>query len=338
MGIARRGEPWLHILLWSLLLMLPYLLGSRFNHYSIGPLPGLFFTITGFLHIAMFYLNAFFLYPRLYTLRRWFIYVLSAIGVIVLVTFIKHYILITWFSTDPTYKESWRLIGGPTLVVFFASILYRNITDKRRTEKEKQLQTSEALSNELKFLRSQISPHFLFNVLTNLVALARKKSAQLEPSLLMLSGLMRYMLYDTRHSKILLQQEIAYLESYIALQQLRFGDEIRVDTDLSFLSPDQPLEIEPMLLIPFVENAFKHGIGYTGGPWIQIRLMNRGNLIEFEVNNGYTEDSNERNDETSGIGIENVSNRLRLLYNEHYSLNITRDKDVFSIQLMLALS
>ena len=334
--LAGSRQAWLHIILWSLVLFLPYLVGSAANRYSIGSLPGIFFTLTGFIHIGLFYGNAFFLYPKLYTLRRWFAYLVSAVLLLGGIIFFKHYILVHWFAHEPLDANAWRLIIAPTAATFFISIVYRNIMDKSRAEKERQERKAETLAGELKFLRSQISPHFMFNVLTNLVALARKKSDQLEPSLLMLSGLMRYMLYDTRNNKISLQQEIDYLESYIALQQLRFGSEVRVESDISLAGADA-LTIEPMLLIPFVENAFKHGVGFVGEPWMSIQLKLQGNILHFEVKNNYTDHAAEKKDDLSGIGIENVSARLGMLYKGNYTLNITRDPEIFNIQLMLML-
>src|SRR5205085_7019396 len=112
------------------------------------------------------------------------------------------------------------------------------------------------LKSELSFLRSQISPHFMFNVINNIVALARKKSDLVEPSLIQLSQLMRYFLYDSNAEKVPLEKEVKYLENYIALQQQRIGNNI---IKLNISGVHGGYEIEPMLLIPFVENAFKHG-------------------------------------------------------------------------------
>src|SRR5690606_33933785 len=134
--------------------------------------------------------------------------------------------------------------------VFFAiSIVYRKILDTIHRERLQKEERAEQLATELKFLRSQINPHFLFNTLTNLVSLARKKSELLEPALIQLSDLMRYMLYDTQGKRVPLSKEITYLRNYIGLQQLRFGEHIDVSIAIE-LSPDveQQSLIEPMLL------------------------------------------------------------------------------------------
>ena len=326
---------WMHIIVWSLLLLLPFIIGSATNHFSIGKIPALFFVVTGFIHIGLFYGNAFFLYPKLYTLRHWLIYLLCMVVILITVIAVKHYMLLHWFGLTTLEANSWRMIVAPVVLTFLISLLYRNVIDKNRIESERQETKSALLAAELQFLRSQISPHFMFNVLTNLVTLSRKKSDQLEPALLMLSGLMRYMLYDTRHSKISLQQEIEYLENYIALQRLRFADGVKVDTDIS--APVGSPEIEPMLLIPFVENAFKHGICFETTPWVYVLLKLEGHTLIFEVLNNYTSQPAETKDQVSGIGIENVSTRLQLLYKDKHTLTINKMPDTFHVQLKITL-
>ena len=192
------------------------------------------------------------------------------------------------------------------------------------------------LEMELKFLRSQISPHFLLNILTNLVSLARKKSENLESSLLMLSGLMRYMLYDA-DKKISLQQEVEYLESFVSLQKLRFERDVKIMFNIE-LSPEQRNYcIEPMLLIPFIENAFKHGTGYVDHPAIDIDLTaNNGDLF-FRVKNKFDQETDTTKDEMSGIGLNNVRSRLALLYPEKHNLVIQNNKNMFNITLTLKL-
>ena len=189
---------------------------------------------------------------------------------------------------------------------------------------------------ELKFLRSQISPHFLFNILTNLASLARKKSDHLEESLLMLSGLMRYMLYDAE-KKISLKQEVEYLESFITLQQLRFGRDVRIVFSIALSNEQTSYSIEPMLLIPFVENAFKHGTGYMDQPAIDINLMVKERELIFQVKNKFDRETDASKDESSGIGLNNVRSRLALLYPETHSLTIHTDNGLFCINLTLTL-
>lgn len=223
----------------------------------------------------------------------------------------------------------------PYLFILAASTAYRVIIDK--IEADKLLKESENvnLKTELSFLRSQVSPHFMFNVLNNMVALARKKSEQLEPSLIKLSSLMRYMLYEADEETVPLEKEIEYLQSYIDLQQQRFGKNVQVDVSMEAL--DGNYEIEPMLLIPFVENAFKHGTGIIECAQIIIDLHVRNNILYFSVRNKYNADRQDVKDKTSGIGLTNVKRRLNLLYGTNHTLLITKQDNWFVASLQLNL-
>lgn len=324
----------LHALVWSIVLFLPYLVSDAGSQYKIGPLPGLYFTMSGIIHMMIFYGNALFLYPRLLNRVYWPVYVASVILLIFSFYWVKLYILTTWFPGASPDARSHVLF--PSVVAFIASVFYSITVDKIRTEKQQKENEAMQLEVELKFLRSQISPHFLFNVLTSLVSLARKKSDHLESSLLMLSGLIRYMLYDTG-KKISVQQEVEYLESYIALQKMRFGRDVKIVFNADISPGEAYHSIEPMLLIPFVENAFKHGTGYVDQPFIDIRLTVKENLLVLQVKNKFEGKTDTSKDDSSGIGLRNVRSRLTLLYPGRHDLVIGMDKNLFRIHLTLKL-
>ena len=324
----------LHVLAWSIVLFFPYLVSSAANQYKIGPLPGLYFTLSGIIHMIIFYVNALFLYPKLLNKLYWWLYIVVAILLIFLSGRVKSYMLASGFPDALPDARSHILF--PSVMAFIASILYSIAVDKIRAEKLRQENEASKLEMELKLLRSQISPHFLFNILTNFVSLARKKSDQLEPSLLMLSGLMRYMLYDSG-KKISLEQEVEYLESYIALQTLRFGRDVRIISNISLSHEDANNNIEQMLLIPFVENAFKHGTGYISQPIIEINLTVREGELVFQVKNKFDRETDTSKDKSSGIGLSNVRSRLTLLYPGRHDLVIHNDNNLFSIHLTLQL-
>jgi LytS/YehU family sensor histidine kinase len=169
-----------------------------------------------------------------------------------------------------------------------------------------------------------------------MVALARKQSELLEPSLIKLSSLMRYMLYETGEQKVLLEKETEYLQSYIDLQQQRFGKKLMVNVTLP--AADKQYEIEPMLLIPFVENAFKHGTGMIENAQIDISLTALNDRLQFTVKNKYDPTTNEVRDAEGGIGLGNVQRRLELLYASKHKLEISKDKNTFSVSLQLQLN
>jgi sensor histidine kinase YesM len=168
-----------------------------------------------------------------------------------------------------------------------------------------------------------------------MVALARKKSDILEPSLIKLSSLLRYMLYETDEEKVLLEKEIDYLRSYIDLQMQRFGSKVKVNVSMEDF--DKSYFIEPMLLIPFVENAFKHGTGLIQNAEISVELKAQNNLLQFVVTNQHDNNSQETKDKTSGIGLQNVRRRLNLLYKNNYGLLISDKDNKFVVSLQLNL-
>ena len=224
----------------------------------------------------------------------------------------------------------------PTFVLTLAvSTAYEFMRDKAKADQQNQQRQEENLKTELSFLRSQVSPHFIFNVLNNMVALVRMKSDQLEPTIINLSSLMQHMVYETDEEKVLLQKEVDYLQSYIDLQRQRFG--AKLNLKISLKVPEEDYSIEPMLLIPFVENAFKHGVGLIKDPEIDIDLFTKNGLLYFSVRNRFNPDTKEVRDKTSGIGLANVRRRLNLLYGNDHQLLVTRDNNWFLVSLQLKL-
>lgn len=331
-------EVGIHALIWGLLLLLPYLVSTPANGYKVGPIPGLFFTISGFIHMGIFYSNAFFFYPRLMNWKYWWLYIPVAILLLIISFQLKFFILSTWFPDVLKDFRAYKFIFGPSVGIFVISIIYRRIVNKIQFEKAQEKKRTEQLSTELKFLRSQVSPHFLFNVLTNLVSLARKKSDKLESSLIMLSDLMRYMLYDTQAKKVSVIKEIEYLKSYIELQKMRFGNEVVVNHVAEMEEAAANYTIEPMLLIPFVENAFKHGVNYLTDPQIDIHLSIKQGRLTFDVKNRFDRENVTEKDENSGIGLTNVRTRLDLLYRDKHTLLIRDENGLFHITLTLVLA
>jgi LytS/YehU family sensor histidine kinase len=222
----------------------------------------------------------------------------------------------------------------PFLFIWAMSTVYWFVTDKISTEQLMKERENENLKTELSFLRSQVSPHFLFNVLNNMVAMARLKSDQLEPSLIRLSGLMRYMLYESDDTSVTLVREIEYVNSYIELQKIRFAKSLCIKVNMD---PGDNQLIEPMLLIPFIENAFKHGTGTIEEPVIDIYLKISEGLIDFRVKNRFNEANEEVKDRTSGIGLQNVIRRLNLLYDQKHILSINKENGWFSVSLQIKL-
>lgn len=336
----------LHSIAWITLFSLPYLLRPSYNAAEQPHKPAHDDTVNFILSrvndlflISFFYLNAFFLLPQLLYKKKYVLYLLALAGCLLLIT-LQGGLLRQHFLSSPDAHFGWRkqLFFGFFIFIFIlaCSIAYRTIRDKIVADNLAQEKENEFLKTELSLLRSQVSPHFMFNVLNNMVALARKQSDQLEPSLIKLSSLMRYMLYETDEEKVSLEKETEYLQSYIDLQQQRFGKKITINT--KFVQPDTTYFIEPMLLIPFVENAFKHGTGMIENAMINIELSAAGGVLRFIVQNKYNPVSNEIKDKASGIGLANVGRRLELLYNHDHELSIEKNNDLFTVRLQIQLS
>lgn len=325
-----------HIIIWGLLFALPHLFIDSRN-LQPGFFPGSWFWITNLYNVGLFYIAAFFLYPQYFNRKKWWLYFLCIAVLLILSYYLK--LVFTQQLYPGVILDKWanRILFFPPIVFFAAATIYRLIADKINFDKKQKEIIAEQLSIKLKFLRSQVSPHFIFNVLTNLVSLARKQSKQLEPALIMLSDLMRYMLYESDEKKVAVSKEVEYLKSYIRLQQLRFGEDVKIDVNIDLSDDILQKNIEPMLLIPFVENAFKHGVG-VDEPFIKINLSNYNNALKFHVQNKFAQNTNESKDMNSGIGLENVQSRLALLYPKEHKLEIKKSGYIFDVLLTLQLS
>ena len=298
---------------------------------------GIFYltTINRLILVILFYVNAYFLTPKLYYRKNPWAFILTILAIFSILLLVD-YTSFQAFIVGVPYKVTNFISFNffPVLFALTGGTAYRLIIDRIQMERREKDKVNENLKTELSFLRSQVSPHFMFNVLNNMVAMARLKSAQLEPSLIKLSSLLRYMLYET-DEKVPLKKEVEYLQSYIDLQQQRFGSSIKIR---SKMEPGEAyLEIEPMLLIPFVENAFKHGTGMIENAEIIVELKVEKCMLNFTVHNKFNENSGEMKDKTSGIGLVNVQRRLSLLYDTHHSLMITKQSDWFVVSLQILL-
>lgn len=329
----------LHAAVWALLFLFPALIEKSVHDTKPEPVVDKsWFTylsiFSDLLWVAFFYLNAYVLIPKLAYKKRFIAY--GTILLFILGFFIGlHWAFSAFIVHQPAFNPRILFNLFPFAFILACSTAYRSIQDRMEAENLSKERVTENLKTELSFLRSQVNPHFMFNVLNNMVSLARKKSDQLEPSLIQLSSLLRYMLYETDEEKVPLGKEVDYIRSYIDLQQQRFGKKLVVKMDMDVV--EMPYEIEPMLLIAFVENAFKHGTGMIIDPQIDIALHTNGNQLLFVVRNKYNDSMVEVKDKTSGIGLANVKRRLKLLYDDQHTLLINKRDGWFITSLQLNL-
>jgi two-component system, LytTR family, sensor kinase len=282
------------------------------------------------LQVAAFYFNAYFLYPRLLLRKKITQYILSVVITSILVALLPHVVEILRGNEVPNFFVHLVIKIFIGLFVMAAATAYRFILDVIRQQNILQ----DNLSMELSFLRSQVSPHFMFNALNSMVSLARKRSDKLEPALLKMSDLMHYMLYDSDEDKVNLQREVEYIRSYIDLQTLRFGNSVKI---LFMVNVPKDHCIEPMLLVPLIENAFKHGAAIAGEPEISIDLQSNEKEIMLLVSNKTTLMNVVTADRVKGIGLNNLERRLKILYPGNHQLTTAKNGDWFHATLKIAV-
>ena len=361
--------PLIHILFWLLLFFLPAIVRFSSTGFTFSSVLQNRLVLNSLILIAFFYFNAYFLFPVIYKRRGLLLYVASLVLAVFLLSNGVSYAEKEFFpmkrkresfetakagvagsfrnneKDEKDQKRHWQGKKGfgylyfsilPYIFIIGISVSYRIVRDSSREEKIRKEKENENLKAELSFLRSQVSPHFMFNVLNTLVAMARKKSDLMEPSLIQLSNLMRYMLYESNDERISLSREVEYLKSYIDLQLLRFGDSLNIELNIGKGIDDY--EMEPMLLISFVENAFKHGIGMVEEPFIKIDLSvdKQKHLLHFKVENTVAPEDGSK-DKSSGIGLQNMRRRLELLYKDRYTLETSKHDSIFVSSLNIRL-
>ena len=206
---------------------------------------------------------------------------------------------------------------------------FRSVRNQRDTEELRR----QHLEQELEYLRYQINPHFFMNTLNNIHALVDIDPEQAKSTIVELSKLMRYVLYDGARPTIPLVKETEFLKHYIALMRLRYSDQVRIKVDIPEDIPD--VQVPPLLFISFIENAFKHGISYQSESFIMLSLNVRDGFITFSCINSKHETNQ---DPHSGIGLENTQKRLKLLYHANYTFHINENAKTYEVLLKIPVA
>ena len=298
------------------------------------------FVLYGSINIGIFYLNYLLLIPRFLDKSKYKLFALSIVSTIVFAGFAKYgtgllfkdVVLMHMKDQVLTFQQYFLRTVFTTTIYLFLSTVLKFTLDWFVNERVQRDLENQRLSAELAFLKSQINPHFLFNSLNSIYSLAYQKSDTTPEAILKLSEIMRYMLYECNDNKVELTKELQYLHNYIDLQKIRFGNKAFIDFEVKGEITDQ--YIVPLLLIAFIENAFKHGI--ANDPAVPIRLkinIEDGKLYFFIQNKKHTHNR----DASGGIGLSNVKRRLDLLYPEKYNLDIRDEADMYTCQLSLVL-
>lgn len=223
-----------------------------------------------------------------------------------------------------------------TFAIFFLSSAFKTSQLALKREKEAADLKSENLNSELKFLKSQINPHFLFNALNNIYALAVMRSDKTPENILKLSDMLRYIIYDCNADLVPLQKELSYIKNYIDLQKLKDDQITAIEVD--FESVDPNCMIAPMIFIPFIENSFKHSrIEDVKNGWIKLKIYNDEDRLYFIARNSISKDAYSK-DAVGGVGLDNVKRRLELIYKNHHDLKIEESEEEFSVTLSLTFT
>lgn len=331
-----------HGLFWLVLLVLLTAFEMMVNNQ------GLVFTVSNqvisvLIYSLVVYFNLFYLIPNYLAKKRFLTYSWLLILLVVIVTPIKGMIFYWKFADMPAAQA--RVITElnysfiPTLLIAGASTLFKITTDWVRHLRERQELETQTMQSELRFLKSQINPHFLFNTLNNLYALTLKKSEKAPEIVIKLSEMMRYMLYECNEKQVYLSKEVNYLRNYLDLERLRQGKNVEISFEVNGNISDQL--IAPLLFIPFLENSFKHGLNnhITQG-YVQIRLQVDQNDLQMYIENSKAPampkpDSNRK---SGGIGLVNVRRRLNILYPNNYELQIDDSPNSYGVLLDINLA
>ncbi|MFC2107162.1 sensor histidine kinase [Bacteroidota bacterium] len=331
----------LHVLFWSFILYYNTALLSYSDNEYLKHFTRLLYTLP--FDMLAVYFTLYFIIPKFLLKKKYILFVfvllISAIGIILIARYVNFRFVYPWVYPERyTSFKYWSFVsilnnifGVYSVVSMAAAFKLFKLwfkSHKQRVNLEKQ-----NLKSELALLRVQINPHFLFNTLNNIDSLVQSNSVEASNALIKLSDIMRYMLYDASIDKVPLEKELEYIESYVSLEKLRQRD--NRFTVLEINDRSNGFMIAPMLLVPFIENAFKHGSKDLGSPGIIIKISNEAGQLNLYVMNYFNEAG--QKDKTQGIGLQNVNRRLELLYPEKHDLIISREDKKYIVNLKIDL-
>ncbi|HEV7346985.1 sensor histidine kinase [Telluribacter sp.] len=285
--------------------------------------------------VTVFYLNYLLLVPRLLLRNRLALFITLNVITVFIVAFLIQRVEV-WINLREMLEKAYRaraangVVRSEKWIDFFSLILAlmvlgisTSVTAVQNWQRDMQLRQNlerEKTKSELSFLKAQINPHFFFNTLNNIYALTIVDGEAAREALHKLSRMMRYVLYETQNSTVMLSNEIAFVQDYIQLMKLRLTDKVTVKFEQP--SPLHDVPIAPMLLLPFIENAFKHGVSAIEPSSILIAIRQHGKQLHLEVQNSVFTEKKVTLDDSNGIGLVNTRRRLDLLYPDGYKLAV----------------
>lgn len=330
-----------HFIFWILYFILNFIRwGSYFNDYWYSFKSNL---VEFPLHILIVYYNIYYLIPKFIINKKYFKYFLNLLIALALLYVVRTeliYFLVNkniWPEAIGnqkafTFNHIVAVTLGEIYVIAFVTAIKITIDWISERTINESLESNQ-LKTELNFLKSQIQPHFFFNTLNNLYALALEKSDKTPSVILKLAQIMQYVLYDVKESKIELLKEINYIYTYLELEKLRYGD--MINSKINIKGDLDKITVPPLLFLPFIENCFKHGSKNNEKVNIEILFYKKMNFLFFSVENNYVKSNNFFT--KHGIGIKNIKRRLQLLYGNNFKINIFKKDNKYNVNLILPL-
>ncbi len=331
-----------HVLFWTFHILYNVATWGVYNDHVLQSLVTESLTITG--KVLMCYYTLYYLIPTFLLPRKYLLFIIWFSVGLVLCGLLNR--AISYFIIYPIYYPDAVGSGYFRIKIFFEMTAIVNVTALAAAikllqfwndnEQSRRDLSQEKIEAELKLLKSQIHPHFLFNTLNNLYALALEKSDKAPDIVIKLSSLLNYMLYECNVERVPLEKELAYIRDYVSLEKIRYGEILDLSFEISGSTDDY--QIAPLVLIPFVENSFKHGASQESfKPYVHLNIWIRDGKFTLKLENSVAKErSSDRADYTSGIGLRNVKRRLDIIYKDRYELTITEDESylvVLSLEL-----
>ena len=338
------GENLLYLMVWMVIILVPVLNSKMLEevHVSLENILIAWLKIAPYLLI--FIIHNSLIAPRLLLRKHRYVWYL----VVNLLTITAVFSLVAIYEKYAPYDTEPYILNGKAsftdlaiywniLLGFFMTglnmgikLLYRSLRDEQQMEELKR----QNLQAEMDYLRYQINPHFFMNTLNNIHALIDIDTEYATSAVIELSKMMRYVLYESGSETISLKKDIQFIENYIELMRIRYDSSIDICLDYPATIPNK-VAIPPLLLIVFVENAFKHGVSYNHASFIHIRIGYRDDAVTAVISNSRHEKSRPG---TTGIGLENVKKRLALIYQDNYTLSIDdSDPAVYTVKLIIPI-
>jgi sensor histidine kinase YesM len=332
-----RNRWWQHLIFWGVVL---FILLNIFSTSSSYEKIDLIYTIIFLVPVIVItYLNLYYFIAHYLRKEKYLLYALFFLLMVAAGAFFLYFLFDRWIDLLLPNYYFISYYSVVQLMLFTGSILLLTTLLKLSRSWFMLLRMERmTTTHQLRSLQSQINPHFLLNSLQTIYALAMEKSERTKDVILQLSEILKYTLYETESSRIRLDTEIAMIRDYVEMYRYRV-DPIRADIQMNVEGEPGELQIAPMLLIPFVENSFKHGLrGGSGGAFIRIAIRIEEGAMHFSIENNLGDSDPVELENRKGIGIENTKQRLELLYPGKYKLEIGKNDKIFRVKLYLKLT